>query len=84
MGVESPSLVRLLDSLEAEGYIVRRNCPDDRRAKRIHVTEKASEALLGGEAIAARMRKRLLASCSEEDIAATVRVLTSLLRQLER
>lgn len=32
LGVEGPTLVRLLDGLEAKDLIARRVCPDDRRA----------------------------------------------------
>jgi len=41
IGIEQPSLVRTLDQLEAKGLISRHTCPNDRRAKRIRLTELA-------------------------------------------
>ncbi len=40
MGVEGPSLVRLLDQLCAAGLVQRREDPSDRRAKTLHLTDK--------------------------------------------
>lgn len=45
IGIESPSLVRVLDGLEREGWVERRPCPDDRRAKRVFVREDAEERI---------------------------------------
>src|ERR1700712_2720093 len=38
MGIEGPSLVRVIDLLQAEGWVERREDPTDRRAKMLHVT----------------------------------------------
>ena len=38
MGIEGPSLVRLIDLLQAEGLVERREDPTDRRAKMLHLT----------------------------------------------
>ena len=38
MAIENPTLVRLLDSLEQQNLIERRPCPNDRRARRLHLT----------------------------------------------
>jgi len=37
-GITVQSMGELVDDLEAKGYLVRRPDPDDRRAKRIHLT----------------------------------------------
>jgi MarR family transcriptional regulator for hemolysin len=42
IGIEGPSLVRVLDGLERDGWVERRPCPDDRRAKRVYVREDAA------------------------------------------
>src|SRR6201997_4570869 len=39
IGIEGPSLVRLIDLLQAEGLVERREDPTDRRAKMLHLTE---------------------------------------------
>src|SRR5258706_7557384 len=38
MGIEGPSLVRLIDLLQAEGLVERREDPTDRRGKRVHLS----------------------------------------------
>ncbi len=38
MGLEGPSVVRLIDLLAAEGLVERREDPTDRRAKVLHLT----------------------------------------------
>ena len=77
VGIEGPSLVRLLDQLEGLGLVVRRDDPDDRRAKGLWLTE-------AGEALAAEMenavdalRGRILEGIDPADIEAAVRVLSA-------
>lgn len=41
LGLESPSLVRLLDRLTEKGWIERRSCPGDRRAYHVALTPHA-------------------------------------------
>ncbi|CAD83435.1 transcriptional regulator SlyA [Candidatus Blochmanniella floridana] len=45
IGIEQPSLVRTLDQLESKGLIVRNICSNDRRAKRITLTELAKPVI---------------------------------------
>ncbi|MEA3298614.1 MAG: MarR family transcriptional regulator [Pseudomonadota bacterium] len=40
-GVEPPTMASLLDRMENEGWVVRRVCSGDRRAKRTELTPKA-------------------------------------------
>jgi MarR family transcriptional regulator for hemolysin len=75
VGIEGPSLVRLLDQLEALGLVVRKDDPTDRRAKGLWLTAE-------GEVLAARMeetldelRGRILANVDKADIEAAIRVL---------
>ena len=39
-GITAQSMGELVDDLEVKGYVERRPDPDDRRAKRIHLTER--------------------------------------------
>ncbi len=39
-GITAQSMGELVDDLEAKGYLERRPDPDDRRAKRIHLTDR--------------------------------------------
>jgi MarR family transcriptional regulator, transcriptional regulator for hemolysin len=77
VGIEGPSLVRLLDQLCAAGLVRRDEDPDDKRAKTITLTEE-------GRAVTARMEERLtdlrarvLKGVSREDLETTLRVLNA-------
>jgi MarR family transcriptional regulator for hemolysin len=74
LGVEGPSLVRLLDKLVKDGLVERWEDPSDRRAKTVHLTqagrahsERASDALDA-------FRANLLEGVSTADIQACLRV----------
>src|SRR5437016_1498851 len=45
VGIKDSTLVRQLDLLEADGWVVRRDSPTDRRVKRVFLTAKAGPAL---------------------------------------
>lgn len=45
IGIEQPSLVRTLDQLELKGLIIRNICSNDRRAKRITLTDAAKPVI---------------------------------------
>ena len=45
VGIKGSTLVRQLDLLEADGWVVRRAQPGDRRVKRVFLTPKAHPAL---------------------------------------
>jgi DNA-binding MarR family transcriptional regulator len=56
MGVEAMTLSATLDRLEAQGLIERQPDPTDRRAKLVHVTEKAGDMLERMAPISAALR----------------------------
>lgn len=60
MGIEAPTLVRLLDRLAAGGFVVRRPFPGDRRANTVHLSTRAHEVLEELNEVAAALRRRLL------------------------
>ncbi|MGR0186618.1 MarR family winged helix-turn-helix transcriptional regulator [Azospirillum aestuarii] len=78
MGVEGPSLVRLLDSLEAAKLVERREAPDDRRAKTLHLTEEGRDLLARVNAALNDVRRRLLQGASAPEIAGAVRVMAAI------
>lgn len=39
LDIEPPSVVKLLDRLEAQGYVLRQDSADDRRSKTLHLTD---------------------------------------------
>ncbi|MBO9706811.1 MAG: MarR family transcriptional regulator [Caulobacter sp.] len=83
LGVEGPSLVRILDQLCAAGLVERRDDPKDGRAKTLHLTAEGEALAEVVEAAVQELRHRLLASVSDEDLAATVRTFAAFEALLE-
>ena len=65
--LEPITLVRLLDRLEAAGWVERRPDPGDRRARQLYLTEKARPVLDQLMALAAETRAVALAGFSEPE-----------------
>ena len=74
-GMESPSLVRLLDRLCGDGYVCRPEDIHDRRAKALSLTERGRELVQAVEAQLVRLRKDVLADIAPDDLQAALRVL---------
>jgi len=62
--IEPPSLGRLLDRLEAKGWVRREHDAKDRRVWRVHLTEEVEPALRTMRTIAAELRRDALAGIS--------------------
>jgi MarR family transcriptional regulator for hemolysin len=56
LDVEKPTLGRLLDRLEAKGWVERRADPSDRRAKRVYLTGEVQGTMRSLRAIAGDLR----------------------------
>ena len=78
MGIEGPSLVRLLDQLCAAGLVERRPDPADGRAKTLHITQEGRRLAAVVEEVLHALRDQLFATVSDEDIAATLRTMAAL------
>jgi MarR family transcriptional regulator for hemolysin len=74
-GLESPSLVRLLDQLCAAGIVCRTEDPTDRRAKSLSLTESGRALALSIEDELQRLRRDVLKNIETADLEATLRVL---------
>ena len=59
--VEKPTLGRLLDRLEAKGWVRREHDARDRRIWRVHLTDEVEPALCTMRTIAAELRRDALA-----------------------
>jgi MarR family transcriptional regulator for hemolysin len=84
LAIEAPTLVRTLDWLQRQGFVERRAVPSDRRAKTIHLTDKARPVLLRIEAEAAAVRAEILADIPEQDLATCLAVLGRVAQGLAR
>lgn len=84
LGVEGPSLVRILDQLNAAGLVERRDDPTDGRAKTLHLTDEGAALSVVVEDAVQDLRSRLLAVVSDEDLCATLRTLAAFEAMLDR
>lgn len=73
-GMESPTLVRLLDQLCNAGIVCRTEDPNDRRAKALSLTESGRTLSLAIEDELVRLRRQVLKNVAREDLDATLRV----------
>jgi MarR family transcriptional regulator for hemolysin len=83
IGVEGPTLVRLLDRLEADGWVRREVSESDRRQKVLVLSEKALPALEGMRKVAEGLHDEALEVMTAEEVGATTAFFRRLLRRLE-
>lgn len=74
VGIEGPSLVRLLDQLEAAGLLERRDDLEDRRAKTLWLTPEGRRLTQRIERVLKQLRDKVLHGVSDDEIAAALRV----------
>lgn len=74
IGVEGPTLVRVLDYLEQVNLIERKADESDRRAKTIHLTAAGREKLQEIDQITSNLRERLLDGISDQELQACIAV----------
>ncbi|WP_338760248.1 MarR family transcriptional regulator [Massilia sp. METH4] len=78
LGVEPPSLVRIIDQLVAAGLVLRQDDPADRRAKTLHLTAAGRDCAAQLEELLLPFRRELFAGIPQADIDTCVRVLAQL------
>jgi MarR family transcriptional regulator for hemolysin len=79
IGVEAPSLVRTLDQLADQGLIERRPCEQDRRTKRVYLTQEATPLIERIDDVVTQARHEMLAGLSDSE----VEQLSALLARIE-
>ena len=82
--VEKATLGRLLDRLEAKGWVRRENHADDRRAKRVFLTDEVEPALRAMRAAAAELRRDALSGLAADDQTRFVDALLAIKANLSR
>ena len=68
IGIEGPSLVRLLDALERDGMIERREAEADRRGKTVHMTADGEARLKSVQNVQERVRTQLLKNVTDDEL----------------
>jgi len=82
LSIEGPSLVRLLDTLERDGYVLR--CADaDRRTKTVRLTARGETLQRKIAAVVAETRGQVLADVSERQLAVAIEVLEEVQRAIQ-
>ncbi len=84
MGVEGPTLVRMLNTLEQEGLVERQATPGDRRAKTIRLNGGAEAALREIAGLSGPFRDDMLQDIGTEELESCLRVLDKIMARLER
>ena len=84
VGVEGPTLARLLDSLETQGLVSRQAVPEDRRAKKIALSPQALPLIEKIEAISAQLRQEVFAGIDEDELRRCQKVHAQVLSNLEK
>ncbi|OCJ18203.1 MarR family transcriptional regulator [Rhizobium sp. AC44/96] len=81
--LETPTLVRILDAMEGQGFVQRRVAGNDRRAKEIYMTETGR--VVAGEIndIAVNLRAQVIDGISEGDLRTTLNVIRAMQANLQ-
>ena len=83
MGIEEPTLAGLLDRLQEDGWIKRRESPNDRRCKIVHLQRRSKAVLEEIFNTAHTLRHELIEDVPQNDLDACVRVLTQIRKKAE-
>jgi MarR family transcriptional regulator for hemolysin len=84
MGIEKPTLTRMLDMLEAESLVERLPDPWDRRAKLIRLTSQGEATLDSASQVANELRRVMLEEFDEEELVQMNGFLERLLARLDK
>lgn len=81
--LETPTLVRILDAMEGQGFVERRIAGSDRRAKEIYITETGKVVAGEIDNIAVNVRAQVIAGISESDLKTTLNVIRAMQANLQ-
>jgi MarR family transcriptional regulator for hemolysin len=76
LGIETPTIVRLLDGMEKQGFIERRVEATDRRAKQIHMTARGRDIAGEIDKLACEIREQVLGGVDNKDKAIALQVVS--------
>ncbi|MGN8022366.1 MarR family winged helix-turn-helix transcriptional regulator [Phyllobacterium sp. 22229] len=80
--IETPTMVRLLDGLEKQGFIERRSVDGDRRAKQIVMTPQGAELASEVNQLAQELRAEFLKGVDEKALIAGLEVMRAINRNI--
>ncbi|MDB5690593.1 MAG: hypothetical protein JWL91_2469 [Sphingomonas bacterium] len=79
LGVQWPTLIRVLDQLEREGLVIRRDNPGDRRSRWIELSPAGLEVTRRVQTVLDPTRSEMLSGLSDEELALATRLLGRIL-----
>ena len=83
MGIEEPTLAGLLNRLEQDGWVERRESSNDRRCKVVHLQRRSKRVTEQIFAAAHALRNELIEDVRESDLEICVRVLNQIRSKAE-
>ncbi len=81
--LETPTLVRILDAMEGQGFVERRVAGSDRRAKEIYITETGKVVAGEIDDIAISVRAQVIAGIPERDLRTTLNTIRAMQANLQ-
>jgi MarR family transcriptional regulator, transcriptional regulator for hemolysin len=84
MGIEGATLAGLLDRLENDGWVERRDSAEDRRCKTVHLQRRSKAVLDKIFNTAHDLRAELIEDISQRDLETCIRVLSKIRDKAER
>lgn len=84
IGIEQPSLVRTLDQLEEKKLILRLTCLNDRRAKRIKLTDESEPFIKTVDAVIDNTRNEILENITQDELSQLSMILLKLEKNISR
>lgn len=78
LGVEAPTMVRLIDRLADKGWLAREACPADRRARHVRLTPRAQKLARELEEVVGEVRRELLRDLGVAELAASIAALSKI------
>jgi MarR family transcriptional regulator for hemolysin len=68
LGIEAPTVVRLLDRLAEDGWLERRPCATDRRVRHVHLTPKAVQVYHRIDEASHKARRQIMGPITEAEL----------------
>jgi MarR family transcriptional regulator for hemolysin len=82
LGIETPTIVRLLDGMEKQDFVERRLEATDRRAKRIHLTPHGRKSAEEIEELARQIRVDVLDGIEPEEKRVALKVVNTIVENI--
>lgn len=83
IGIEGPTLVRLLDRLESDGWVKRKASKLDRRSNAIYLTPKAQPTIRRIKKIVSEFRQQIFYDIKSDEVSKCLLVMTKIKERMD-